>query len=207
MIKKGDFVELEFVGKLEDGTIFDLNDKEIAKKEGIKETLDRVVVCVGEREVVEGLDDQLEGKKVGKKFNVDVPAEKAFGKKDAKLFQLVSSNKFKEQQVNPYPGLQLNIDGMTGTVKTVSGGRVMIDFNHPLAGRNLKYEVTVKKVITDVNDKIKFSVKNLIGKDLKYEFEEGKITIKAEFPEEIKKLIEEKLKQRIKEIKTIEFKK
>jgi FKBP-type peptidyl-prolyl cis-trans isomerase 2 len=206
-VKKGDFVELEFVGRLDDGKIFDLNNKEVAKEEGITSALDKVIVCVGEKEVVEGLDDALVDKEVEKDFHVDVSAEKAFGKRDPKLFQLLSANKFKDQEIRPYPGLQINVDGMVGTVKTVSGGRIMIDFNHPLAGRDLKYDVKVLKVVEDVNDKVEFSLKNMLGKNIPSEFKEGKLTVKTEFPAEISKMIEENLKNRIKEIKEIEFKK
>ena len=206
-VKKGDFVELEFVGRLDDGKIFDLNNKEVAKAEGFTQALDRVVVCVGEREVVEGLDDSLVDKEVGNDFKVDVPCEKAFGKKDAKLYQLVAASKFKDQKVNPHPGLQVNIDGMVGIIKTVSGGRIMIDFNHPLGGRDLKYDVKVLKVVEDVNDKVEFSLKNLLGQKVPFEFKEGKLTVKIEFPDPIKKELGEKLKARIKEIKDIEFKK
>jgi len=206
-IKKGDFVELEFVGRLDDGKIFDLNKKEVAKAEGLTHVLDRVIVCVGEKEVVEGLDDALVDKEVEKDFHVDVTAEKAFGKRDPKLFQLLSANKFKEQELRPYPGLQINVDGMVGTVKTVSGGRIMIDFNHPLAGRDLKYDVKILKIVDDVNEKVEFSLKNMLGKNVPFEFKDGKLIIKAEFPNEISKMMEENLKKRIKELKEIEFKK
>ncbi|MAG78679.1 peptidylprolyl isomerase [archaeon] len=206
-VKKGDFVELDFVGRLEDGKVFDLNNKEVAEKEGLKHSLDRVVVCVGEREVVKGLDDSLVDKEVGKDFKVDVPAEKAFGKRDGKLFQLIAANKFKDQEIRPFPGLQINIDGMVGIIKTVSGGRVMVDFNHPLAGRDLKYDAKILKIVDDVNDKVEFSLKNMLGKKVPFEFKEGKLVVKFEFPNEISGMIEENLKKRIKEIKDIEFKK
>jgi len=202
--KKGDFVELQFVGRLDDGKVFDLNDKEVAKKEGINSKLDRVIVCIGEGDIVQGLDEELTDKEIGNKFNVNVSAEKAFGKREAKLLQLVNANKFKDQQVRPYPGLQLNIDGRIGIVKTVSGGRVMIDFNNPLAGRDLKYEAVVLKIVDDVNEKIKFSLKNLLGNVI-FEFKEGKLSLKTKLPAELKGLLEEKLKNRIKEIKEIEY--
>lgn len=200
-------MDLEFVGRLDDGKIFDLNNKEVAKAEGFTDELDRVVVCVGEREVVEGLDDALVDKEVGSEFKVDVPCEKAFGKKNAKLYQLVAANKFKDQKINPHPGLQVNIDGRVGVIKTVSGGRIMIDFNHPLGGRDLKYDAKILKVVEDVNDKVEFSLKNLIGQKIPFEYKEGKLTVKIEFPDPIKKELGEKLKERIKEIKDIDFKK
>ena len=63
------------------------------------------------------------------------------------------------------------------------------------------------KVVEDVNDKVEFSLKNLIGQKIPFEYKEGKLTVKIEFPDPIKKELGEKLKERIKEIKDIDFKK
>jgi len=205
--KKGDFVELIVTGKLEDGTIFDTNDKEVVTKENFKETLDNIVVCIGKREIVEGLDDSLEDKELNKDFEITIDPEKGFGKKDAKLFQLVSLKKFKDQEVQPYPGLQINVDGMVGTVKTVSGGRVMIDFNHPLSGRILKYNVKITKIVTDTKEKVQAFLKNAIGSNIKHEILENKLHISIDLPEEMKKVIQQEATERIPEIKEVTFKK
>ncbi|MFH1972616.1 MAG: FKBP-type peptidyl-prolyl cis-trans isomerase [archaeon] len=205
--KKGDFVELIVTGKLEDGSIFDTNDKEVAKANNFKETLDNIIVCIGKREIVEGLDDSLEDKELNKEFETTIQPEKGFGKKDAKLFQLVSLKKFKDQEVQPYPGLQINIDGMIGTVKTVSGGRVMIDFNHPLSGRILKYNVKITRIVTETKEKVDSFLKNAIGSNIKHEITENKLHITIDLPEELKKVLQEEVIERIPEIKEVTFKK
>ena len=43
---------------------------------------------------------------------------------------------FIQQKINPIPGVMFNFDGRIAKVLTVSGGRVMIDFNNPIAGKN-----------------------------------------------------------------------
>ena len=63
------------------------------------------------------------------------------GKKDVKKVQLVPLATFKEHKLNPHPGLQVDFDGKIGTVMRVSGGRVMVNFNHPLSGKEIIYEI------------------------------------------------------------------
>jgi len=151
-VEKGDFVELDYTGKLK-GTqeVFDTTDLDIAKKAGMKTEglkFGPVIAKVGSRIVLPGVDDSLIGKDIGS-FTVEIPPEKAFGKKDPKLIQLVATSKFTKQKVRPYRGLQLNIDGQIGTIRSVTGGRTIVDFNHPLSGKQLVYDVTIKRIITD----------------------------------------------------------
>ena len=55
----------------------------------------------------------------------------------------------KEKDINPYPGALLNLDGMLAKILSVSGGRVITDFNSPLASKEIAYEFTIKRKITD----------------------------------------------------------
>ena len=149
-IKKHDFVEIEYTGKLkEDNIIFDTTDEKTAKENNLHSNTDYgpVIICVGEEQILKGLDKNIEGKEIGKEYNVDIKPEDAFGSKNAKLIQLIPTSKFKQQKIQPMPGMQLNIDGVVGTVKTVSGGRTLVDFNHPLAGKELLYKIPVYQTV------------------------------------------------------------
>lgn len=210
MIKKSDFVEIKYVGRIKEGnTIFDLNDEEVAKKEGLEnpESFKRkVIVCVGERDLVEGLDDALVGKEVGKAFDIEISAEKGFGKRDSKLFSLVPLSEFKKQNINPYPGLQLTIDNQQGTVKTVNSGRIMMDFNHPLAGKDLVYHVTPIKVVTDPKEKVEgFLSLHLNQKAQEIKIDGNKLTLKMKIPDQFKDIVKEKMLSCIKDFKEIKF--
>ena len=155
-IKKGDCIQIKYVGRVkESGIVFDLNDEETAKKEQLyNPQIDYkgTIICIGEGDVIEGLDEALVGKEAGKKYTIDVGAEKAFGKRDVSLFKLVPLSKFKGENIRPMPGLQVTINNQPGLIKSVSGGRVMVDFNHPLSGKEVSYEVTIEKVVTDEKD-------------------------------------------------------
>jgi FKBP-type peptidyl-prolyl cis-trans isomerase 2 len=113
---------------------------------------------------------------------------------------------FKKQQMRPFPGLQVNIDGFMGVIKTVSGGRVIVDFNHPLAGRDVMYEVMVKRVVTDAKEKIgSFLKMNVFGRDIPFTFDKGKLVVEFAIPKEMQEQIVKKLKEVIPEIKDVTF--
>ena len=106
----------------------------------------------------------------------------------------------------PQPGLQVDIDGQMGIVKTVSGGRTIVDFNHPLSGKELVYEVEIKRIVNDDKEKLTSLVKLQLGiLNPVINVAEGKATIKvpAEIPKEIAEPITESMEEMtgIKEIK------
>lgn len=159
IIKKHDFVEMEYTGRLrEGGAVFDTTEEKVARENDVYDKSSNyhpAVVCIGEGNILKELEEQLIGKETGKDYNFEIESGRAFGRKDAKLIQMIPLNKFRHQKIQPIPGLQLNIDGVFGIVKTVSGGRVLVDFNHPLAGKDLVYEVRIKRIVEDSKEKIK----------------------------------------------------
>ena len=152
MIKKGDFIELDYTARLKDeNLVFDTTSAQVAKEAGSfssKFHYAPVVICVGEHHLIPGLDDSLIGKNTGS-YNIEIPAEKGFGKKQAGLLKLIPLRLFKNDKVDPYPGLEVNVDDQVGIVKSVSGGRVIVDFNHPLSGKDLLYDVEIRRMVTD----------------------------------------------------------
>tara|TARA_Y100000310_G_scaffold341568_1_gene441124 strand:- start:1088 stop:1702 length:615 start_codon:yes stop_codon:yes gene_type:complete len=196
-MKKGDFIEVTYTGKLDSGEVFDTTDVEVAKKEGIfneNTTYGPVIACLGEGHLLKGLEEYLEGKEEGK-HTIALDAEHAFGKRQGKLLQLVPTQKLVKAGIKPYPGLQLNMDNMLATVKTVSGGRTIIDFNHPLAGRDVSYEVEVKRVVSDDKEKIKGILSLEFRQNASVEEKDGKIVVKG-----VKKEVQELAKKRVNEI-------
>lgn len=189
-IKKGDFVELDFTGKITStGQIFDTTLETVAKKEGIynKDVKYKpIIISIGENHILKAIDEFIEGKDLGK-YTLELDAEKAFGKKNAKLLRLIALKEFHKHQIQPFPGLEVELDGKKGIVRTVNGGRVIVDFNHPLSSQDINYELILNKVIDDDQGKIE-GVLNI----LQIPFEsvavsEGiaKIKMAQKFPEEL----------------------
>ncbi|MFA4645775.1 peptidylprolyl isomerase [Pyrococcus kukulkanii] len=163
-VGKGDVIRLHYTGKVkETGEIFDTTYENIAKEAGIynpKGVYGPVPIAVGAGHVIPGLDRRLVGLEVGKKYTIEVPPEEGFGVRDPKLIKVFTLGQFRKQGIMPFPGLEVEVttdDGrkLKGRVLTVSGGRVRVDFNHPLAGKTLIYEVEIVEKIEDPIEKIK----------------------------------------------------
>jgi len=210
-VSKKDFVEIEYTGKIkDDNLVFDTTDEKVAKDNKLDSqgSYEPIIVCVGEQQFLKGLDKNLEGKEVGKEYEIEIKPEDAFGNKNAKLIHLIPTNKFKKQNIQPMPGMQMNIDGMVGTIKTVSGGRTLVDFNHPLAGKDLLYKIKINKKITDNKEKLNGYLKLSLGtKDFETEIKENnvKIILKNDIPKEVQEKFSKKISELIPNFKKIEF--
>jgi len=187
-VEQGDFVEIEYTAKLkEDNQVFDTTNVDEAKKANIyneNTKYEPVIICVGEKQIVRGIDERLVGKEAGN-FTFELTPDEAFGRKDPAQIQMIPSPKFAQQNVKPFPGLQLNVDGRIGIVKLVTGGRILVDFNHPLAGKPIVYEISLKRVITDLKEKVEAVLKffNIPGQ-VAVEEKTAKITLPTELPEQ-----------------------
>lgn len=164
LTKKGDFIELEFLGKnLTNNEVFDTNIKAEAEKIGIEFTGKPLIVCIGQGMVVKGFDQALEGKEVGKKLSVKLTPEQGFGSRRPNLSRMIPLKLFLAQKIYPQPGMTLALDNNLVKVMSVSGGRVMVDFNNPLAGKDLEYEFTIKNIIEDSKAKVAAVQRFLFG--------------------------------------------
>ena len=205
--KQGDFIEIEYVGKV-NNNVFDVTSEELAKKHNIhnpKTKYKPAIICLGYRDLLQGLDDQLIDKEINKQYTIEIPPEKGFGKRNPKLLKLLKTSVFAEHEINPMPGLQVNMDGLVGIIKTVSGGRTIVDFNHPLSGKNLTYEITIKKIITNPKEKVE-SILSLLGDESKVEVKNKETIITGSVKKEIQKKLSDEIKKRIKEITVVTFK-
>jgi FKBP-type peptidyl-prolyl cis-trans isomerase 2 len=172
--KKKDFVEIEFLGRnLLTGEIFDTNVLAEAKKLNSKVSDARALVaCIGEGMVVKGFDEALEGKEVGKKYTIKLTPEKAFGKRQSNLVRMIPTKFFWAQKIRPEPGMTLALDNNLVKVISVSGGRVMTDFNNPLAGKDIEYDFTVKKIISDTKEKASSLQRFFFGQEFEFDVDE-----------------------------------
>ncbi len=175
-LSRKDFIEIEFTGKVKDGEVFDSNIKKDLKKLNPKAEAKPFIFCLGEAMFLKGIDDFLIGKDVGE-YKIELQPEKAFGNRDSKLVQMIPMRVFNEQKVNPVTGAMFNFDGRIAKILTVSGGRVMVDFNNPLAGKTVVYGIKILKKIEDTNEKIKALIEFFTKKDFKFEIKDKKLII------------------------------
>jgi FKBP-type peptidyl-prolyl cis-trans isomerase 2 len=152
--KKKDFVEVKFTG-YSNGNIFDSNIEEDLKKIDSKAKPRETIVIVGEGMLVPGFDRELEGKEIGKEYRIKVSAKEGFGERKKELVKTIPLKVFTEQKINPYPGMVLAMDNNLARIITVSGARVMTDFNNPLAGKDLEYKFTIVRIVSDDRERAK----------------------------------------------------
>jgi FKBP-type peptidyl-prolyl cis-trans isomerase SlyD len=176
-IKDGVFIRLSYTGKVGDN-VFDTTDEEEAKKAGIHSAnavYGPVTICVGQKHVVIGLDEEIVGKKVGVEGTVAIQPDKAFGERDPKKVQSFPKNKFSQK---PVRGMPVKIDEQgEGTVVDVIGARVIVDFNAPLAGQTLTYTYKIEEKRTDPLDQLKGLVRLYAGRDMEIALDDGKATV------------------------------
>ncbi len=179
MLQKKDFIEIEFTGKIKEGEIFDSNIKKDLEQLNPEANPKPLVFSLGEGMFLKGIDDFLIGKEVGK-YEIELSPEKAFGPRMQEFIQMVPIKLFKSQNVTPFPGAVFNFDGRIAKVITVSGGRVIIDFNNPLAGKTVIYNVNVLRIVDDLNEKIKSIVNFLFRRELNFSVQDNKVIIEVE---------------------------
>jgi len=184
MIQKNDFIEIDFTGRVKDGDIFDSTRKEDLEKlhTGHNHPVEpkTFTFCIGHKMFLEALDDFLVGKKIGQDYEIELSPEKAFGKREPSLVHKIPLKIFRDQKINPVPGVSFNFDGRVGKVLAVSGGRVMIDFNLQLAGKTVIYNINAIRKVEDLSEKIRALNEFFFKKDFKFEVKENKILIEAE---------------------------
>ncbi|MEM3153377.1 MAG: FKBP-type peptidyl-prolyl cis-trans isomerase [Candidatus Bathyarchaeia archaeon] len=189
-LQKGDFILLDYVAKVkETGEVFDTTIEEVAKKERLYkegEIYEPKLVVIGEGWVLKALDESLTNMEVGKTETVEIPPEKAFGARDPEKVRRVPLRHLTAKGITPTLGMRLEYDGKMATVRAIGAGRVLLDFNPPLAGKTLVYEVTVKRKLETPEEKIAALIHRRIPT---VDAEKFKFTIKAknvsiEMPEE-----------------------
>lgn len=184
---KKDFVELKYTGTA-NGNIFDSNIEADLKKLDAKAKPKELIVIIGEGLVVPGFDRALEGKEIGKEYETSVSAKDGFGERKRELVKTIPIKIFHEQKINPYPGLVLSMDNSLARIITISGARVMTDFNHPLAGKDLKYKFIIVRKVSDEKEKARVALELIFRFAPEFEIKNDKVIVKG--PKGIKAFVD-----------------
>ena len=157
-IEKGEFILIDYVAKVkETGEVFDTTMEEVAKKERLYkegEIYESKLMVVGEGWMLKALEESLPNFELKKTASIEIPPEKAFGPRDPEKVRLVPLRRLTTRGITPQLGMRIEFDGKLATVRTMGSGRVQLDFNPPLAGKTLVYDVTVQKKLETKVEKI-----------------------------------------------------
>ncbi|MFX1533603.1 MAG: peptidylprolyl isomerase [Promethearchaeota archaeon] len=163
-INEGDYVLVDYIGKYEDESgkkrIFEVTIEEEAKTAGVwqKDIIYQPELAIIGKPgfLVKGLENALLGMKIGEQKIIEVDPEDGFGKREAGNLERIPVQKLRKMQVEKIqPGARVRIKGKIGHITTVSQGKALIDFNHPLAGKKLYFETTIREKITEKEEQIK----------------------------------------------------
>ncbi|MGC9210463.1 MAG: FKBP-type peptidyl-prolyl cis-trans isomerase [Acidilobus sp.] len=160
--KDGDFVLVNYViSTIEGGTevVQDTNIEEVAKKAGLysaERRYEPYLVVIGRSQLLPAIDEELRNLDVGQKKEFTAPPEKAYGPHRDDLVIRVPIKQLNRYGITPVVGRRVEIGGRVGVIKSVTERFAYIDFNHPLAGKELKIQIEAVKKLETTEEKVKF---------------------------------------------------
>ncbi|MEQ8908802.1 MAG: peptidylprolyl isomerase [Vicingaceae bacterium] len=136
---KGNNVKVHYTGKLTDETVFDSS----REREPLEFTL-------GAGQMIQGFDEAVEGMTVGDSKQVTIPMDKAYGPKKDEAMVTVSKTQLPDE-MEPQVGMQLEASQPDGrkqllVIADVKEEEVVLDANHPLAGKDLVFDIELVEV-------------------------------------------------------------
>ncbi len=137
--KTGDSVQVHYTGKLADGTVFDSSEE--------REPLE---FTIGSGQVIPGFEEAVSGMALEEKKTISIPADKAYGPHREEMIIEVPKEQF-PPDLDPQEGQFLEIkqpDEQTAVVRVaeIKDESVTLDGNHPLAGKDLTFEIALEKI-------------------------------------------------------------
>lgn len=136
----GDTVLVHYEGRLDNGSVFDTSMGD-----------EPLQFTIGNDEVIKGFEDGVIGLSPGESRKIKIPAVKAYGKYNRNLVQIIKRSDF-PPDVEPRIGMELEIrlpDGSPGVavIAAISGNNVTLDANHPMAGKDLNFELLLVEIL------------------------------------------------------------
>jgi len=144
----------------ETGDLIETTREDIAKEHEMHQegrNYSPMVCVVGTGNLIAGFEAALKDAKVGKEVEVEIAPADAYGEKDPAQVETISIDKLRRSVQDPnslYLGAPVTIGGRQGYLSYLAAGRARIDYNHPMAGKTLKYVFTVIKEVKNKEDKV-----------------------------------------------------
>ncbi len=168
-MEKGDIIRLQYDSFTEDGKLIETTDAEKAKSSGIfdEHTVYKpMVVIVGSGRLLKPLEEEIIKSNVGEEKEILIQPQDAFGVRDPNNVKVISRRELDRREVEPEIGKVVKIGDKYGRITTVSPGRVVVDFNHPLAGKAIKYKFKILEKVESELEKIKAIIELNYSKDI-----------------------------------------
>ena len=148
-VKNGDTIQVDYTGKLENGTIFDTSREDVAKQEGIyvsSRVYSPLIFVVGSGQMIKGFDNGVIGMKVGEEKTISIPPEQAYGEYDKAKVQAIPLKSL-NMTIAPKVGQILGDSyGNPYRVIAINDTYVTLDGNNALAGKTLIFDIKLISV-------------------------------------------------------------
>ena len=150
VVKEGDYVRVDYTGKLEDGTVFDTSIKDDAIEAGIynqERDYQPLGFTVAAGQMIKGFDSGVVGMAVGENKTLIIPPEEAYGVHREDMVQTIPVAELTRAGITPVVGKKVSTSqGQTATITNVTDADVVIDFNHELAGKTLVFDIKLVSI-------------------------------------------------------------
>ena len=147
--KAGDKVAVDYLGTLENGTVFDTSIKEEAEKAKMpaRPSYAPLEFTVGAGQMIKGFDEGVVDMRVGDEKTITIAPADAYGEYQEGALMQVPISQLTQARIQPQVGMQLGMpNGRTGTIKEVNKDYALIDLNHELAGKTLVFKIIMRKI-------------------------------------------------------------
>lgn len=139
IVKDGDTVKVHYTGTLQGGEVFDSS----REREPLEFTL-------GQGQLIPGFEKAVIGMSVGDTTSAEIPSAEAYGERNPEMEVQIKKEQLPEG-MDPQVGMQLQLNQPNGQaipvqVTKIEGEEVTIDANHPLAGKDLKFDIELVEI-------------------------------------------------------------
>jgi FKBP-type peptidyl-prolyl cis-trans isomerase 2 len=149
VVKAGDTVQVDYTGKLENGTVFDTSKEDVAKQAGIyvkENTYAPLKFVVGSGRMIKGFDKSIIGMKIGEEKTIKCPPEEAYGIYDKNLTLEVPIQELNLTKPPEIGQTFWNQYGNKFKVIAANDTYVTLDANHELAGKTLIFDIKLVSI-------------------------------------------------------------
>jgi len=158
-MQQGDLILADYTATVKDtGDLVETTVEEEAKRLGSHDPTRKYearLIAVGDGWVLKGVDEALATANVGDKLSIEIDPEKGFGLRDPSKVRMMPIRRLGERADKVTAGSEVEVDGRVGFVRFVGSGRTQIDFNHRYAGKVISYDLTIRRKLESLEDRIR----------------------------------------------------
>lgn len=146
-------------------------------------TYEPFIFIQGGGQILPALEEAVQACTPGVPASVTMAPDRAYGVRRLELLKWMPNQQF--GATKPKIGMQVKLDNRIGFVTKIAGGRVLVDYNHELAGKHLRFDYTVRAVHSDLHVKVNVLVERMVGKDVRPMWADEDSLVDIDVPDEV----------------------